>query len=481
MPIVGSFSCTFEESVVGVQKFNSKESKDFKVLLNGVDDIALMACPAGWSATLSEPLNNEVILTVTAPEALATPTRATANNGTDISILANSGKFSTILKLQVEVIPGEPIEPTIDYLSIYQKGETLFTIGDGTSAIEINSANFPESQEIDLSEADQTLAKTILAPSQPTIYFLSGEHVLNITMDGDQAMNGKKVVFISKSAAAKPSIKFVGTAGIRLQQNSSIVFKNVTIENLSLGNYSSTGNAHNIWIEDCNIQALAKPILALTGTNAPLGGVNSLYFRNNYIEMNTFPDKSSIFSMGPLITTDVTNVSIENNIWYKKGTLVQGSIYTSNAKGITKSISFSNNTIINYAGNSSNSLAAAYLILTNVENVNIKNNIGYSDDNATDGFSNSGSSFYIIANIDPMPSISVTGNIVYGLNPDLANKWKWNTYGWKTNASTKVDQDGEKGGIITRYSKNPFANPNGFGSGNFTPISELDGKGANLK
>ena len=169
--------------------------------------------------------------------------------------------------------------------------------------------------------------------------------------------------------------------------------------------------------------------------------------------MNTFPDKSSIFSMGPLITTDVTNVSIENNIWYKKGTLVQGSIYTSNSKGITKSISFSNNTIINYAGNSSNSLAAAYLILTNVENVNIKNNIGYSDDNATDGFSNSGSSFYIIANIDPMPSISVTGNIVYGLNPDLANKWKWNTYGWKTNASTKVDQDGEKGGIITRYSK----------------------------
>lgn len=104
VPIVGSFSCTFEESVVGVQKFNSKESKDFKVLLNGVDDIALMACPAGWSATLSEPLNNEVILTVTAPEALATPTRATANNGTDISILANSGKFSTILKLQVEVI-----------------------------------------------------------------------------------------------------------------------------------------------------------------------------------------------------------------------------------------------------------------------------------------------------------------------------------------------------------------------------------------
>ena len=276
VPIVGSFSCTFEESVVGVQKFNSKESKDFKVLLNGVDDIALMACPAGWSATLSEPLNNEVILTVTAPEALATPTRATANNGTDISILANSGKFSTILKLQVEVIPGEPIEPTIDYLSIYQKGETLFTIGDGTSAIEINSANFPESQEIDLSEADQTLAKTILAPSQPTIYFLSGEHVLNITMDGDQAMNGKKVVFISKSAAAKPSIKFVGTAGIRLQQNSSIVFKNVTIENLSLGNYSSTGNAHNIWIEDCNIQALAKPILALTGTNAPLGGAYTL-------------------------------------------------------------------------------------------------------------------------------------------------------------------------------------------------------------
>jgi len=110
------------------------------------------------------------------------------HNSTDISILANSGKFSTILKLQVEVIAEEPVEPAIDYLSIYQKGETLFTIGDG--AIEINSTNFPISQEIDLSKTDQTLEKTILAPSQPTIYFLSGEHILNITMDGDQAMNG---------------------------------------------------------------------------------------------------------------------------------------------------------------------------------------------------------------------------------------------------------------------------------------------------
>jgi len=481
VPIVGSFSCTFEESVTGIQKFTSKESKNFKILLNGVDDIALMACPAGWNATLSEPLDNEAILTVTAPEALTTLTRATASNSTDISILANSGKFSTILKLQVEVIAEEPVEPAIDYLSIYQKGETLFTIGDGAGAIEINSTNFPVSQEIDLSETDQTLEKTILAPSQPTIYFLSGEHILNITMDGDQAMNGKKVVFISKSATEKPNLNFSGTGGIRLQQNSSIVFKNVTIENLSMGNYSSTGNAHNVWIGDCNINAPAKSILALTGTNAPLGGINSLYFKNNYIDMSKFPDKSSIFNIGSLITTDVTNVSIENNIWYKQGTLLQGSIYTSNAKGTTKNISFSNNTIINYAGNSSNSLAAAYLVMTNVENVSIKNNIGYSDDNVTDGFSNSGSSFYIIANIDPMPSISIADNIVYGLNPDLTNKWKWNTYGWKTNASTKVNQEGETNGIITRYSKNPFAIPGGFDSGNFTPIPELAGKGANLK
>lgn len=106
-----------------------------------------------------EPLDNEAILTVTAPEVLTTLTRATASNSTDISILANSGKFSTILKLQVEVIAEKPVEPAIDYLSIYQKGETLFTIGDGDGAIEINSTNFPVSQEIDLSETDQTLEK----------------------------------------------------------------------------------------------------------------------------------------------------------------------------------------------------------------------------------------------------------------------------------------------------------------------------------
>ena len=174
VPIVGSFSCTFEESVTGIQKFTSKESKNFKILLNDVDDIALMACPAGWNATLSEPLDNEAILTVTAPEALTTLTRATASNSTDISILANSGKFSTILKLQVEVIAEEPVEPAIDYLSIYQKGETLFTIGDGAGAIEINSTNFPVSQEIDLSRNGPDTGKNNTRPVSTNDLFLIG-------------------------------------------------------------------------------------------------------------------------------------------------------------------------------------------------------------------------------------------------------------------------------------------------------------------
>ena len=69
----------------------------------------------------------------------------------------------------------------------------------------------------------------------------------------------------------------------------------------------------------------------------------------------------------------------------------------------------------------------------------------------------------------------------FHIKDSLGREWQCGTIQLDMNLSTKVNQEGETNGIITRYSKNPFAIPGGFDSGNFTPIPELAGKGANLK
>lgn len=474
IPIVSSFSCTFKDIAEGVQKFNSEETKTFTVVLNGVDNLALMAVPTGWVAELSEAANNEATLTVTAPKVVAETTRATASNSSDISILANSGKFSTILKMQVEAIAAQPEQ---DHETMFKAG--TLKIGD----LEIKPDTYT-AVTLDATDTDVEVTNSMLNPTNATVYFLKGSHNFN-TNNSSVPVSGSNVIFISKSLKDKSN--FCLNSYFQLSEEATLGFKNINITSDKNSNFTatylfnnngSTKNIQALLIEDCDIKGLSKSIISLTTTTS---SINNLHFKNNYVEFGAFANNGAIFSMKG-IDKGIAKVVIENNIWYKKGSLIQANIYsTLNSTGVDTRISFSNNTLINFVGNSSNSTIAAYLVLANVNTLTMTKNIAYSNDDATAGTSNSGASFYIIANVTTVPTITIEGNIVYGLNPELANGWKWNTYGWKTNSATKVSQVGETNGIITRYSKNPFADPNGFSNGIFTPITELAGKGSNLK
>ena len=79
--------------------------------MRGVENWILTA-PAGWTAELSEPVAGAddmktATLSVTSPA----PTRATASTAKDVSILANSGKYSCIAKIQVERTGIDPNAP----------------------------------------------------------------------------------------------------------------------------------------------------------------------------------------------------------------------------------------------------------------------------------------------------------------------------------------------------------------------------------
>lgn len=117
VPIVKGFLCQIVDGegnvITDVQSFDMGVTKEFTVNMRGVDNTILTA-PEGWTAELSEPVAGAddmktATLSVTSPA----PTRATASTAKDVSILATSGKYSCIAKIQVESTGIDPNAPRI--------------------------------------------------------------------------------------------------------------------------------------------------------------------------------------------------------------------------------------------------------------------------------------------------------------------------------------------------------------------------------
>lgn len=145
VPIVADFFCYFDAAISGEQKLNPGETKTFKVHIKGVEN-TVVTTPMGWKATLSPPVNDVADLTVIAPAAAATPSRAVADNTRDISILAFKGTFATLTKIQVNPIEvgggavTPPVAGPVKELTVPLTASTAFTlVGKYTSTNQIQS------------------------------------------------------------------------------------------------------------------------------------------------------------------------------------------------------------------------------------------------------------------------------------------------------------------------------------------------------
>lgn len=116
IPIVADVLCEIVTTTEGVQMFDSGVERTFDVKMKGIDQ-AILVAPEGWTARLTDPVEDVAKLYVKAPGALAsagtTATRATANSSQDVAILAMFGRYSCISKIQVQStgIAAEP--PTV--------------------------------------------------------------------------------------------------------------------------------------------------------------------------------------------------------------------------------------------------------------------------------------------------------------------------------------------------------------------------------
>lgn len=81
IPIVSDFFCRIVTPTEGVQTFDAGATKRFVVEIRGVEQVKLSA-PEGWSARLTDAVDERAELIVTAPAAV---TRATADTSKDVA------------------------------------------------------------------------------------------------------------------------------------------------------------------------------------------------------------------------------------------------------------------------------------------------------------------------------------------------------------------------------------------------------------
>ncbi len=121
IPILPNFFCHII-ATEGVQHFTSKQTQRYSVEIRGVESVFL-AAPTGWSAELTDAVEERATLIVTAPETSAT--RSLADNTKDVTILAMAGYYATIAKIQVEVegsIVATP--PTVESVTLVEGSAT---------------------------------------------------------------------------------------------------------------------------------------------------------------------------------------------------------------------------------------------------------------------------------------------------------------------------------------------------------------------
>lgn len=468
VPVVSNFYCRFSSELSGVQTFNAAETKQFQLDIKGADNV-LITAPAGWKAVLAEAdATNVAVLTVTAPEAA---TRATADTSKDLAILATSGAYACIAKIQVEVGTVTPEPTRTDYYELYQKGGDL-TIGGVT----INKANTNDYVVETLATVNGSLDITdkVHNLTTPTLLFLEDNATYTIT-GGVKAIT-QPVIIIGRYADVMPTLRNEFCTKLMAGK---LILKNVCVDMTDidgstnkgylLNNANATAAFDELIIEDCVIKNVIKPIYNAAKYDS---GIHLISIKNTKIACRVAAESTTNVALINLYNTTTLDAYpsfvFQNNVVYNP-TAMKGQLFVwadgnqpTPANDTKVSATISNNTLVNFVG--ANILCKFYQNAA----LTMKNNLFYAD--ATGG-SLTSASLYTFTGTTPTATVDVANNVVY----DLKETRKWVTYHSKSSV-TVADGTNQ----LTNYEKEPFAVFN-LDKGLFTPITDLSGCGAAIQ
>ncbi len=460
IPIVRDFECSFAtEDLKQVQEFSTGEVKEFTMTVRGVENTMITA-PEGWSAKFSKEAGKENVLVVTAPaSSVKIMARATADNSTDIAVLATSGKYAMIAKIQVS------IKNRTDYKADFDNGKNI-TIG----GITINNQIYSDAdiQILDATDADVALDTYFSATmSKPVILFLTGT-AHNFTTTGVKSISNDVIIigqYDDEQVTLRPGNCWKSCKGKLLFKNLKMDLTALDGVNNNTGYFinnagvAQSGDFTDIRFDNCLITNVRKPIY-YDASKTTHFGINNISIQSTRIEVNVA--KVALiniykgFNLG-----DYKTFNFKNNIVYsqtpQEGVQILNWVAdnTPLSDGVL-SAEIINNTFVNMIGSN------IFFRYQKGTSLTISKNIFDVSPDAEFG-----SYFYSFLE-SCTPQIEVTDNIVYGLTKN------WNYY--HTNSQVKEPASNN----ITKHATAPITQYD-YVNGIFTLASDVAGYGATIK
>lgn len=437
IPIVSDFECSFAaEDLKQVQEFSAGEVKEFTMTVRGVENTMITA-PEGWSAKFSKEAGKENVLVVTAPVSSAKMmTRATADNSTDIAVLATSGKYAMIAKIQVKVIDTPQSK---DFYTEYNTNGNI-TIGNVSITKGANEAILLDGSD----ESASNIRNLIHQKTEQTVIFLEkGAYDFNTPSIAE--ITGT-VVIIGRYSDSKPILK---PELLWKLKSGKLIFKNIQLDLTKIDasggnnkymfcNADATADFEDFILEDCEITNIQKNFYY---NNVAAYTIKNIYAKNSRFQLNTTADGVLIFNIYNTTHLDAMQMfTFENNIVYNK-TSVAGQILSWDNKIVQTpdqqqiKVSFCNNSIVNYVGKN------YHLKFYDATKMTISKNIFYADPNM-----NSDATMCGIYKTESTPEFDVKDNIAYGLTETN----KWNSFGATVKPTNPIEEQ------LLRLTNSPF-------------------------
>ena len=437
IPIISDFECSFAaEDLEQIQEFSAGETKEFTMTMRGVKNTMITA-PEGWSAKFSKEAGKENVLIVTAPASSAKMmTRATADNSTDIAVLATSGKYAMIAKIQVKVIDTPQSK---DFYTEYNTNGNI-TIGNVSITKGANEAILLDGSD----ESASNIRNLIHQKTEQTVIFLEkGAYDFNTPSIAE--ITGT-VVIIGRYSDSKPILK---PELLWKLKSGKLIFKNIQLDLTKIDasggnnkymfcNADATADFEDFILEDCEITNIQKNFYY---NNVAAYTIKNIYAKNSRFQLNTTADGVLIFNIYNTTHLDAMQMfTFENNIVYNK-TSVIGQILSWN-NNIVQSpdqqqieVSFCNNTIVNYVGKN------YHLKFYDTKKITISKNIFYADPKMSSDATMCG-----IYKKESTPEFDVKDNIAYGLTETN----KWNSFGATVKPTNPIEEQ------LLRLTNSPF-------------------------
>mgnify|MGYP002996851742 FL=1 len=460
IPIVRDFECSFAaEDLKQVQEFSAGEVKEFTMTVRGVENTMITA-PEGWSAKFSKEAGKENVLVVTAPASSAKMmTRATADNSTDIAVLATSGKYAMIAKIQVKVIDTPQSK---DFYTEYNTNGNI-TIGNVSITKGANEAILLDGSD----ESASNIRNLIHQKTEQTVIFLEkGAYDFNTPSIAE--ITGT-VVIIGRYSDSKPILK---PELLWKLKSGKLIFKNIQLDLTKIDasggnnkymfcNADATADFEDFVFEDCEITNIQKNFYY---NNVATYTIKNIYAKNSRFQLNTTADGVLIFNIYNTTHLDAMQMfTFENNIVYNK-TSVIGQILSWNNNTVQSpdqqqiEVSFCNNTIVNYVGKN------YHLKFYDTKKITISKNIFYADPNMSSDATMCG-----IYKTESTPEFDVKDNIAYGLTETN----KWNSFGATVKPTNPIEEQ------LLRLTNSPFTSMD-LDKGIFIPDNAYTGFGSTI-